>query len=298
MDIDVIFIEPNEYNIYENKVNDLTINLLREQIEDYIKFHKCFNNDINIIEMLCDKNIEYLSNNEKISLCTKIIYETKNSIYELIYIENCTNKNNFATTLIKSENNVNGCVLILKTLLNKKRTSCYIEEFYEIIFKNFIHTGVKINTDDTIDEFKFYYHPMDWMNLDDQKKMFTIEKKFANKILIFYLKENFEKKNNNNATILWKNNIIYDTCYLSLYEIENNELIYKNIDNELYKKILEISKKTNDDYSCNSIGIYDNIITFDLYIDAIIDNLKNNSYIEISPISSINELYIDKKNMI
>ena len=236
----IILIKKNDYNIDKNiNIEDISIEKIKNDIKEYIEII-----DVKNSSEMMNKIVELLGLSEHNVGCTSLCYEDNNFIYQLCHFKDIKNKkedlNCLASTLTTSKETVyNNSVLICSRITENytcETESVTIDSLSELIYKKFVHTGIYLESDNTISEFKYRYSPFEKMTKEEIKNFQWIEVTIAGFVLKLYVQVIAKPdKINKLATKIKGDSYIKGNVYIT---IESHEFNYMDITKEILKKVL------------------------------------------------------------
>lgn len=243
---------------------------------------------------------------------TKIIYDNENYSYQMCFInsdkEERGNLNIFGMYLGKYNIDENckirgNCVILKYDIKEKKIVEFTNEDMIKIIINHFVHKGIKINTDDSFNIFKYLCHPLEWMEETERIKYLCCQIELFDKKINIFIKKNETNKINEQASSILNNKNIYEDCYMTL----SNDFRFFDLDTDMYIKLRMIMSDGNiikDEEKKYDIELGQNtrnIMNFDLFVNdkikEISDKWQNNYYKKNYDINNeiLNNTDVDKK---
>lgn len=251
----ICILNTNDFDIHIFDYNSLINSnekIFNTYIDKYIDFKNVSDND-SLMKLIID---ELNLNTQKFGGYTETIYETPNSLYQMIYVdiddknahmlckenEKIDNiKNMFACYLTSEKKNIHGkCILIkLNYDSNNKPMLCDItyDDIIFLLHRKIVHMCVHVNCNgNTIKNIRFLYNPCE---SDKLNKYEVHDTTFADiTILIYALHEKQNKKYNlNEITNIICEKKIYDDVFISLL---NYNSTFIDLDDDLFSKIIFI----------------------------------------------------------
>ena len=184
-----------------------------------------------------------------------VCYETSTHVYQLCYVEQKKNDvtqvpepnvnmplNKLASYLFGD--NIYGTVVLLTSRVGENNIclpdNVTVNEFSNILYSKFVHKGIFIDTDDTIVEYDYFIHPLEYYTNDekDYLKYKLVETDFLGFSIALFIETNPEiKKINKRATrIVGKQKIFGKVVMLNKTTHEFNDL-----DLDLFNKLSKLS---------------------------------------------------------
>lgn len=219
---------------------------LESVLEDYIKFE--YNNDT-----LLDQISEIVQATENCHGSTYLCHEDESYRYELCYAidDYNKNKNGIGTILCDNRCKITNNAIVLKYKINTNEPKLVDITLNDIIYifrsKN-IHKGIKIDVDSSVDEFQYFFNPLDWKKYDTINNIKFHEFKIYDKILMFFIELKPEKDQLNEISSMVYGKKILGTVYAAL-RLNNDDMthvnVYCDIDKVTFKKLIDVMLEYN-----------------------------------------------------
>jgi hypothetical protein len=223
----------------------LTHDNIENDIEDYI--------EIKSIEQstLMDEITTILNTPDAVAH-TMRCYEDNEYIYELCYhsyIDNTKKStiNNIASHLTKFTDKVVGNAIILKSKINYNKTCELVDislnDIVDIYKKIFVHTGVIVMPNGTIDEYNYIFNPIDLIKPDQMNNIRFYELKIFNRVIQLFIEVNpSDNTLNEYASILYNKSLINGKVIFGMRytfdDVRMTETEYCDLTKDILKKIV------------------------------------------------------------
>lgn len=177
----------------------------------------------------------------------KDIYFNQNYVIQTIAIscndDKIHNYNRLGTQLVGGQHICGNMILIKRevSLKTNNYLDFTLEDFIFTVKKTFVHTAIIVNCDDTIQNFTYIKHPLEWLNYTETiQTLRSHEFKLLDYILTFYVDITIDRTIlNKNASIVFGKKI-YGRVIITLYE--QSELNNLDLDDDIFNKIVHICK--------------------------------------------------------
>ncbi len=230
------------------KENDIKLD--RNCTIDYINEH--IHDFITIKEISCNELMDVVVDSTKLTQelmgDTSICYQNHKYIYQLCHLsmKNNGNKdekysiNGISSYLVCDRTEIYGSSVLIKSKIKDDYTCepsfLTTNEISTLLYHNFVHTGVKIDVDGVVTEYKFYDNPLENMPHTDNLKWLNIS--IFNFNLILYIQTNpIIDKINKKATVIFGKNRIHGAIYMAVMETQD---IYSSINIDTVNKLIKI----------------------------------------------------------
>ena len=260
-----------EYTSIDNNHDRLKIDLLEEDIEDYIT---SININININETednyeLITKILDTIGATSEMMIYTTNIYEEENYIYQLCHLSTYTEckdmidinknikaykKNGIATILCDKTYNVYGKSVVLKYKINSDYSVILNDldftDFLKLFKNKKINKGVYISANEDLKEIEYIGNPLSWIFPFEKTQNYRYyEKEIIGKIFMFFIeiKPTIDKVNKF-ASSMYNSPIkgnVYITVRNKIDDITVTEPVYYNISTDLIFKLKKLMEDSN-----------------------------------------------------
>lgn len=270
MSITIGIISPNSIFYSDlSRNHSLTISKVEDDIEDFIELKKIDKNDlVNQITVALGPDSSFAH--------TSVVYEDEKYLYEMCHLESDDktkkNVNNIAIHLAKCEFRIIGNAVLLKSRINVEgpydvvNDSITMNDIIGIYYKTLVHTGVKVLSDETCDEYKYMRNPIDLVQPNQMENMRYYEVVIYNRIFqIWFDLKTTDRTVNRTATILNGKSPIYGPVYIGvrykLDDIRMTEPEFADITTETLTNLIDILEHTNEEQD-RSITTEDETVTY------------------------------------
>lgn len=217
---------------------------------------------------------------------TKIIYDNENYSYQMCFISSDNEErgklNIFGMYLGKyaldGNHKIRGNCVVLKYDINARKIIDFeAGDMSRIVVNHFVHKGIKINVDGTFDTFKYFCHPLEWINGCDRDKYLCCQTELFDKKINFFVKKNETNALNEQASSMLNNKNIYEDCYIVL----SNDFRFFDLNEDMYIKLRMImsdgtvirDEEKNYDFELGQSTR--NIMNFDMFINSKFKEVSN-----------------------
>lgn len=238
--MDIVLIKKNNFNIRNNvEINDITLSSIKNDIKNFVEIVH-----VNSTEEMMDKIVKFIGlRSDQIGI-TSLCYEDNKHVYQLCHYKGLENKkedlNCLGSTLTTTKETVyNNAVLICSKIT--ENYTCIpdkinMDSLSKLIYKKFVHIGVKIHCDNEITEYKFRKSPFEKMSEDEIKNYQWVEVTIAGFVVKLYVQVIAKPdKINKLSTKIKGDSVVNGTVYLT---IESHDFNFMDINTELLKKLL------------------------------------------------------------
>lgn len=197
------------YSESDRTFSKLSHENVQDNIEDYIELKSidCSN--------MMEEIMEILNMPDSVAHTVRC-HETDEYIYELCYHSDLASSvNNIATHLSKFTDRVIGNAILIKSKINYDSTCSLVNislsDVADIYRKIFVHTGIIVGSNGSIDEYPFIFNPIDLIKPDQLENMKFYEFKIFDKVIQMFIELNpvqIENNTNELASILYGENLI------------------------------------------------------------------------------------------
>lgn len=128
-----------------------------------------------------------------------------------------------------------------------KLKSITMEEITSLFINKFVHKGIILNIDDSIDEFKFIFNPVDWISPSEIQKYKFYETEILGKIFMLFV-DTSSSIVNNIATKIYSNTIkgrVIVGMRDQYTDMNDTEVRYIDIDTSTFKKVIQLFNNSN-----------------------------------------------------
>jgi len=225
---------------------------IEDDIEDFVEFVELDN-----MEEVLGQIINTLNLSPETVAHTTVCKEDSKYIYQMCHIiDEAKNKqqNNIAIRLANSKYRIVDSVVLLKDEIMADGTTMpcniTINDVIELYQECLIKSCIRINVDDTIDDVKYIFNPIDWMNKELVPNIRFHEIQFADKVMMFFIELNpIKNVLNNQASILYGREIYGDVVIAMRHkpeDIRHTAYEYYNIDSNIVRKLVAIFSVPKD----------------------------------------------------
>ncbi|AYV78755.1 MAG: hypothetical protein Edafosvirus30_6 [Edafosvirus sp.] len=237
---EIAIIKPNNYIITDIIPKNLELDKIEENIEDFIDIVSVENTN-EMMEIVVDK-IQLTS--DIMGYTTKCC-ENENYVYQICHTvpeksqEATAIINGIASHLGEGQLKIYGtCVLIKTKILSNntcESTSVNINDIAYVLQRKFLHTGVIVRTDESVDEFTFSKDPIEQFTSEMSNYRY-LEMEYLNMIFMIFI-ELVPKHNtiNKKTSILSYSHKIHGDTLIVLKTTENE---YVDLDKQLFNKVM------------------------------------------------------------
>ena len=162
----IAVIKPNNYIVTEVVPKNFELDYIEETVEDFIEFITVDNTN-NMMEIIVDK----IQLTPDVMGHTTKCYEDDKYVYQLCHTvpeksdEIASNINGVASHLGEGQLKIYGTCVLIKTKLLPNNTcessNLTINDIIGVLQKKFVHKGVIVRTDESVDEFTYYRDPIE-----------------------------------------------------------------------------------------------------------------------------------------
>lgn len=271
--INVGIVYPNE--ITYNEQNLAHANFTKKKIEDlfdeHLKIIKCIQNerkddeegddvvDIMISEIAkVNKNVL-----EKYGLHTAIVYNENNTLIQMmhlyytkpddaVYLSTVLEKNSIASYLTDLDMNIFGPVVIFKVDIRNNvnnMVSIHQSDIEDLYIETFVHTGVYVEDNGNMTEFRYIFNPVDWLSPDVVNDYKYIEVSILDFVLMIFhdtTKNEGNAKLNDLTQLFTKEYKWYGRLIFGLRTnnaMEHEKQTYKKLDEKTMNNIIKFFEK-------------------------------------------------------
>ena len=255
------------YTSTDNNHDRITLDLLEEDIEDYITSININESDNNL--ELINKILDTIAATSEMMIYTTNIYEEKNYVYQMCHLSTYTEsketsninkniislkKNGIATILCDNTQNVYGKSIVLKYKINSDYSVSLVDldlsDFLKLFTNKKINRGVYITVDGELKEIEYIGNPLSWVFPFEKTKNYKYyEIEIIGKIFMFFIeiKPTIDKVNKF-ASSMYKS-VIKGDVYISVRnkidDITITEPVYYNISSDLIFKLKQLLEDSN-----------------------------------------------------
>ena len=201
----IAIIRPNRLTYTQNDYTHSRFSKenIENDIEDYIDFKEIKDEPTEII-----MSIGTIINLREELICyTTRCHEDSKYIYELCHKEDPNEQiNNIGIRLAQSKYRVTGNSVLIKSKILPNNTTelCTItlDEIVDIFRGFVIHTGVIIESNGLLTEYKYIYSPIDWKKQEEVQNIRYYEYNCFNLVVMMFIEVNTDKTINEKASII------------------------------------------------------------------------------------------------
>ena len=256
MNICIIDTNDVRYNETDMMHRNFASDTINDALEDHIKFIKINNKD-DLMENIIKEIVNY---DNELPIHTATIKNVNNELYLMchiapskeIYEEMKIRKikyNGIASHMTDLKLRVYGKAVLYKLdAINEEAELDNIttDDVTNLFISNFVHKGVIINVDGSMDEYKYIFNPIDWISPSEVSSYKYHEVEFLGKILMLFFDTN-SKNENSILTNLF--NPLYGRVIVGMrsqfHDINDVDVIYEDLDVGTVKNIIKICKDSN-----------------------------------------------------
>lgn len=252
MDIAIIDVNDLKYNESEMIHSNFTKGRVSDILPDYITLKEVSNED----EMMQSIIDEVVGDNNDYLIHTGTTWYVNDDLYLTCHIspskemyEELKSKsikfNGVASYLTDIGLRIYGRAVLFK-LDTKDNTyklkSITMDEVIEIFISKFVHKGIILNINGSIDEFKFIFNPVDWIPPSEINKYKYYETEILGKVLMLFI-------DITSTTINEAANKIYPQSIKGRViigmrdqhsDMNDTEVRYEDLDSDTFKKVIEL----------------------------------------------------------
>lgn len=234
--------------------NNLSLEQIKNDINDYVTIQT-----VNTLDEMLETVVTVTKLSPQMICDTDNCYDNEKHIFQLCHVDRETNKlekkndekNILSSYLVQETKEIYGECVLMKSLITDDNTcapsSINMDEIINIIYKKFIHTGIKLSQTGEVEEYIFSENPLQYLqdsgeNVDNYK---WAEIPFLKFSLLIIFKTNCPETNINKLAtrLVGAYNVFGDVIITS----KVNKQIYGDLDKDIFDKIIETSKGTLDD---------------------------------------------------
>jgi len=259
----IAIIKPN--SIRYNETDLVRTNFTHEKTEDLLEdniVYKTVTNDNEFMKILIDTLTENIPEGDNfLAFHTGIVRHVGDELYQIChvyatpelhdYIKQIDLKfNGISTYLTDALTPVFGNAVVFKidTLNNENKLDTLTESnLIEIYNNKFIHKGVILNVDETIDETVFVFNPVDWISPHEIHKYKYVETELLDKVLMIFYDDTISKNPetiNKIGSQLTSSQGVYGRLILGLHDqikdSDNNSFKYADLSKDVMKDIISM----------------------------------------------------------
>lgn len=252
------------YTSVDNNHNRIKIDLLEEDIEDYVS---CFN--INDEYDLIMKIVDVTNATSDMTIHTTNIYEENDYVYQMYHLTTYYNskefeninkkiislkKNGISNILCDNMYDVYGKSIVLKYRINSDYSVTMLDldfnDFLKLFTNKKINKGVYISVNGELKDTEYIGNPLSWILSHEKRDNYRYyEKEIMGKIFMFFIEVNpTDDKINEFATSMFKSIIkgnIFIAVRNKIEDINITDPVYYNISNDLIYKLKYLMEDEN-----------------------------------------------------
>jgi hypothetical protein len=249
----VAIIKPNRFwdNVKgdRDKLQSSTVKDVENEIADIVELRQV------TPDTMMECIIDTIKLTKELMGSTSMCYEDNNYVYQLCHLnmsdngkegaDNEDDINLLASHLCLDDVKIYGSVIILRSKIDHDNgNTCItdtlnITDISELLYKKFVHKGVKVYTNGSVDEFTFINNPLESMSDKEIDRHKWIELPFLNFNLIGFIKMDLETDHvNKKITRLVGSEIVNGTVILVS---KSTETEYIDLDRELFNKMIAVA---------------------------------------------------------
>jgi hypothetical protein len=252
------------YTPMDNNHDRIKINLLEEDIEDYVTSIN-INDELDLIM----KILEVTKATSDMMVYTTSIYEEREYVYQMCHLSTYTEsketeninkkiiglkKNGIANILCDNMYNVYGKTIVLKYKINSDYTVSMVNldfnDFLKLFANKKINKGVYISVNGDLKDIEYVGNPLSWIPSYEKMQNYRYyEKEIMGKIFMFFIevKPSVDKVNKF-ATSMY-NSLIKGNIFIAVRnkveDINVTEPVYYNISSDLINKLKHLIEDDN-----------------------------------------------------
>jgi len=237
---EIAIIKPNNYIITDVVIDQMEVSKIEENIIDYVELISV-ESPTEMMEVVVDK-IQLTS--DIMGYTTKCA-ENENYVYQICHIvpdkadEKTSDINGIASHLGEGQLKIYGTCVLIKTKILSNNTcesvSLTINDISHLLQRKFIHTGVIVRPDDTVDEFTFSKDPIEQFVADAQNYRY-LEIEYLNMIFMVYIELiPTHDEINKMASIFSYSHKIHGNTLMAMKTTDGE---YLDLDKELFNKVI------------------------------------------------------------
>lgn len=254
MKVGIIDVNDLRYNETDMSHSNFSHEKIIDILSDYITLKNVTDEDEmmnTVVNEVVYKDVEY-------PIHTATVRNVDNDLYQMCHIsqskeiyEEMKSKsvgyNGIASYLTDMGLKVYGKAVIFKidtaTDPNKLKTIT-LDEITDILISKFVHKGVILSTDGSVNEFKFIFNPIDWLQPTEFSKHKYYETEILGKVLMLFIDTTATVINNSASSIYMqqiKGRVIIGMRN-QYSDMNDTDVQYEDIDCDIFKRILHLCR--------------------------------------------------------
>jgi hypothetical protein len=278
---------------------------LENDLDDYLELVK-----VNNLDELMGKIIDTLQLTPEILAHTTTCKEDTKFIYQICHLvddDKARKQNNICIRLTNNCFRVVGDAVLMKAEIMSDGTTkpCNItlDDVIDLYQECLIKTCVKVYADGKMDDVKYIFNPIDWVNPNFIDNFRFHEIQFADKIMMFFIELNpVNNILNTKASILYGKPIFGDVIIAMRYkpdDIRQTEHEYYNVNKHTMSKLVSVFSAKSEKLKINDEGTTKRVVNnflitlenkYNLYKSLYNDEYSTELLDHIKQFKSLNEI--------
>lgn len=256
----IAIIDVNDVTINESDMihDNFTFDKIEDTVTEFVVLKEA-NNENEMMQIIVDQVLELVNGSNDYPIHTATVKNYKNDLYLLchinpskeIYEEFKKNKipyNGIASYLTDLGLKIYSKAVLFKLdLTTNKLLTITMDEICQLFISKFVHKGIIIDKNGSLNEFKYIFNPVDWIHQNEISKYKFHETEILDKVLMMFF-DTTDTEPNQLASLICQNSLTGHVIigFRSLYGYENaQEVVYDDLDIDTFKQIIKLCKDSN-----------------------------------------------------